>query len=44
MPLGTKCIQLTGANRTTIEQIVAGLKPNTTYRITGSAKILPKLV
>lgn len=40
MQSGTKCIQLTGTNETAIEQVVSGLKANTTYRITGSAKIL----
>lgn len=40
MQSGTKCIQLTGSNETAIEQVVTGLKPNTTYRLSGSAKVV----
>lgn len=39
MQSGTKCIQLTGTNQTAVEQVVSGLKPNTTYRISGAAKV-----
>ena len=35
---GTKCIKLT-SGETAIEQAISGLKPNTTYRFSGSAKV-----
>lgn len=35
---GTKCIKLTGGENA-IEQVVTGLKPNTTYRFSGVGKV-----